>query len=130
MGYTFGMQGFSDRQYKALYTIFGGVLVSLAFYSGLLQGKQSTNTQPVVLSCKDNVLDKLSIPLESISKGIVAQAAENPATAPQGTFVGSKNSTKYYAPTCASVKRIKPENYIWFDTAQDATLQGYTPGKC
>ncbi len=123
------MQGFIDRQYKTLFAIGGGILVSVAFYSGFLQGKQSNGVEPVILSCKDNVLDKLSIPLEKISSGVVAHA-ETKASATQGKFVGSKNSTKYYAPSCAAVKRIKPENYRWFNTAEDATMQGYTPGKC
>ncbi|MDB5255191.1 MAG: hypothetical protein JWL92_567 [Candidatus Nomurabacteria bacterium] len=129
MGYTIAMQGFIDRQYKTLFVIGGGILVSVAFYSGFLQGKQSNDVEPVTLSCKDNVLDKLSIPLEKISSGVVAHA-ESKIPETKGKFVGSKNSTKYYAPSCAAVKRIKPENYQWFDTAEDATMQGYTPGKC
>ncbi|MEO5645942.1 MAG: hypothetical protein ABIO57_02635 [Candidatus Paceibacterota bacterium] len=134
------MQGFVDRHYKTLFATFGSILVVTAFYSGFLEGKQSTSAQPVTLSCKENVLDKLSIPLESLSNGVVAHAessnsstgsASAEATAHQaGKYVGSKNSTKYYLPTCAAVKRIKPANYQWFDTAEDAKIQGYTPGKC
>ncbi len=131
------MQGFIDRHYKALFATFGSILVITAFYSGFLEGKQSTTVQPVTLSCKDNVLDKLSIPLESLSKEIVAHAdssapaASAEAAAPQaGKYVGSKNSTKYYLPTCTAVKRIKPANYQWFNSTEDAKIQGYTPGKC
>jgi hypothetical protein len=123
------MQGFIDQQYKTLFAIGGGILVSVAFYSGFLQGKQSTGIEPVILSCKDNVLDKLSIPLEKISSGVLAHA-ETTAPAAKGKYVGSKNGTKYYTPSCGAVKRIKPENYQWFNTAEDATMQGYTPGKC
>jgi hypothetical protein len=123
------MQGFIDKNYKTLFTIFGAVLVGSAFYTGFLEGKQTTASQPVALLCKDNVLDKLSIPLENIANGVTAHADAEPAKT-EGNFVGSKNSTKYYAPSCAAVKRIKPANYRWFDTAEDAKIQGYTPGKC
>jgi hypothetical protein len=123
------MQGFIDRQYKTLFALGAGIFAITAFYSGFLQGKHSSTTESITLSCKDNVLDKLSIPLEKISSGVVAHAETN-APAAQGKYVGSKNGTKYYAPSCGSVKRIKPENYRWFTTAEDATMQGYTPGKC
>jgi hypothetical protein len=129
VGYTYAMQAFIDRQHKTIFIILGAVLAGTAFYSGFLQGKHSTAIAPVILSCKDNVLDKLSIPLEKISNGVVAQAADKPATT-QGKLMGSKNGTKYYVPTCSAAKRIKPENYIWFQSAEDAQLQGYTPGKC
>lgn len=41
-------------------------------------------------------------------------------------FVASVNGTKYYAATCASAARIKPENQKWFTTAADAEAAGYT----
>lgn len=110
-----------------LYAAAGGILVILAFYTGFLQGKQNTSVQAVTLACKDDVLSKLSIPLEKISNGVVAHAE---STAAQGKYVGSKNSTKYYLPSCPAAKRIKPANYQWFSSADDAQLQGYTPGKC
>lgn len=50
--------------------------------------------------------------------------------ATSGKYVGSKNGTKYYEPTCATVKRIKAENYIWFESEADAKLQGYNKGSC
>lgn len=48
----------------------------------------------------------------------------------KGNYVGSKNGTKYYTPGCPGTTRIKPENYIWFETVEDATLQGYSKGSC
>lgn len=150
MGYTVAMQGFMGRYYNVFLTISTALLVAVAFYTGFLEGKRTSNTQPVILSCKDNVLDKLSIPLENIIKPTTVSAATdstegasaNPsssettngrgATAPEaGKYVGSKNGTKYYpSVTCSSAKRIKPENYIWFSDVQEAEIQGYTQGKC
>jgi len=39
-------------------------------------------------------------------------------------YVGSKNSDKYYPPTCSYAKRIKPENVVCFQTVEEAASQG------
>lgn len=39
-------------------------------------------------------------------------------------FVGSKNSDKYYPPTCSYAKRIKPENLACFQTEAEALAEG------
>ena len=49
-------------------------------------------------------------------------------TAQSGNFVASKNSTYYYLPTCATAKRIKDENKVWFQTEQEAQGFGFTRG--
>lgn len=41
-------------------------------------------------------------------------------------FVGSKNSTKYYPPTCSHAKRVSPKNLRCFVTEGDAISAGYT----
>lgn len=132
--YTRRMEGHPGAIYKVLYSFLGVILVAVVFYTGFLEGKRTSDTQPVTLSCKDDVLDKLSIPLEKLAVPVspaVALAKEGDATTTaKGKYMGSKNGTKYYLPTCSSAKRIKPANYVWFQTAQDAEIQGYTAGKC
>lgn len=45
--------------------------------------------------------------------------------------VVSKNSDKYHYSWCSGAKRIKPENQIWFNSAQEAETKGYTlAGNC
>lgn len=44
-----------------------------------------------------------------------------------GTYVASKNGTKYYLPSCSSSKRISEKNRIWFDTRAEAENAGYSP---
>lgn len=44
-----------------------------------------------------------------------------------GTLVASKNGGKYHYPWCSGAQRIKEENKIWFDSADDARKAGYTP---
>jgi hypothetical protein len=133
------MKDFIIRYYNFVLILLIILLVGLAFYAGILQGKGS-QTGEVVFSCNDDTLAKLTVPFDAIVKAhnkinlpfddLAASATKSGATVSKGKYVGSKNGTKYYAPSCGMVKRIKPENYVWFETKEDATLQGYTPGKC
>lgn len=41
-------------------------------------------------------------------------------------YVASKNGKMYYSAGCSGVKRIKPENMIWFNTKEDAEKAGYS----
>ncbi len=42
--------------------------------------------------------------------------------------VGSKSGKKYYFPWCGTVKRIKPENQIKFNSIEEAKAAGFTAG--
>lgn len=123
------MEVFVVRHYRVLFALLLGAIVIFAFYVGMLHGRRE-GTSGVILSCTDEVLSSLKIvsPIETN----VEAAVEATATpdAPQGAFAGSKNGTKYYAPGCAGLERIKPENRVWFKSAEDATLQGYTAAAC
>src|SRR3989338_7410347 len=45
--------------------------------------------------------------------------------------VASKNSDKYHYTWCAGAKKIKEENKVWFNSAQEAESKGYTlAGNC
>lgn len=124
------MGNFLIRHYRSLFAILLIVMLFLAFLLGFLTGK-SRQAPSVVLSCSPDVLQTLTIPVASLSHNAITRegsvVAKKPST---GTFVGSKNGTKYYTPGCSGTKRINPENYVWFSTVQDAQLQGYTKGSC
>lgn len=62
--------------------------------------------------------------IESISDSTEIEA---PATADGGLLVASKNGSKYHYPWCSGAQRMKEENKIWFDSAQEAEKAGYTP---
>ena len=47
----------------------------------------------------------------------------------EGTFVASKNGTRYYYPWCTGVNRIKEGNKIWFQTKEEAEGRGLTLAK-
>lgn len=45
-----------------------------------------------------------------------------------GPVIGSKSGKKYYFPWCGTVKRIKPENQVKFESIEKAKMAGFTPG--
>ena len=42
-------------------------------------------------------------------------------------LVASKNGLKYHYPWCSGAQRMKEENKIWFDSAEEARKAGYMP---
>jgi hypothetical protein len=46
-----------------------------------------------------------------------------------GSYVASKNGTRYYFPWCGGSKQIKEENKVWFDTKEEAEKAGYSPAQ-
>lgn len=74
--------------------------------------------------------------IEQLPEGTLGAAAaiealpkkeEAPVGSTSGTYVASKNGTKYYLPSCGSSKRIKEENKVWFKTKEEAEAAGYGP---
>jgi hypothetical protein len=129
-GYTGqSMKNILHRFYYAILAVLGLVGLVGAFVLGLEEGRSLQERVPINLSCSQDVLEQLRIPVQTLANSPVS-GTKPAGKAATGKFVGSKNGTKYYTPTCSGAKRIKPENYIWFKTEDDAKLQGYTPGKC
>ena len=56
-------------------------------------------------------------------------ASANNDVSEQKVFVGSIKSNKYHYPDCTWAEKIKPENEIWFSSAEDARAHGYVPCK-
>ncbi len=46
-----------------------------------------------------------------------------------GEFLASKNSSKYHDPSCNLAQKIKPENLVKFESADEAVKRGYEPCK-
>ncbi len=138
------MQAFLTRNYRWCFLLLLLSVIGLSFYAGTLQATHAS--AGVTLSCTDEVLATLAIPsggpeagklvrpsTDSLAASATPQDTpqdETPTATPEGAFAGSKNGTKYYTPGCSGLKRIKPENIIWFVSKEDAELQGYTAAKC
>lgn len=119
----------------------GFILVGcLCFEAGLIQGVRQ-NPAPLVIEkpavttdvCRETKTQSLTTGTSQVA-GVATQGSS--LTSSQSTvsldaacrFVGSKNSTLYHLPTCASAKRIKPENRVCFTSVEDAEARGYKPG--
>lgn len=83
--------------------------------------------------------NKSPVTIESLGAGIGNLGLESPVLGPEmtqdedfpsnqgGLLVGSKNGAKYHYPWCSGALRIKEENKIWFNSAEEALQAGYTP---
>lgn len=58
-----------------------------------------------------------------------AAVGTSPIVSSIGQFVASKSGSAYHFPWCPGALRIKEENKIWFNTAEEAESQGYRPAK-
>lgn len=53
------------------------------------------------------------------------------STTTPGSFIASKNGTKYFLPWCAGALQIKDANKVWFASKEEAEKAGYKPaGNC
>jgi hypothetical protein len=132
------MASFIHKYYSILLLLFLAVIVGLSFYLGYEQGQNGEvvkGEKQIVFSCPNTVLDKQRISTVPMSSNLTSTANtdgvnDTSSIQSSGAYMGSRNGTKYYTPSCPGSKRIKPENYIWFQSAEDAMVQGYTKGSC
>ena len=102
------------------------VLVALgAFGLGRLS---AASGQPVAL----RVIYPEASPAEPLANTAAVAGASTAAPAPAagqgtGSYVASKNGTKYYLVSCSSASRIKEENKVYFASKKDAEAAGYGP---
>jgi hypothetical protein len=131
------MASFFHKYYLILFLLFLSASVEFSFLLGYQQGTNTTKpNNSIVFSCPNTILQSQEIKNLTQNTNNKESPGNNDTsdTTNQkqngGAFMGSKNGKKYYTPGCPGSKRIKPVNIIWFQTAQDATLQGYTKGSC
>lgn len=126
------MTRFVQKYYPIIFVIFILVITTLSFILGYQSGSRGSTVagnKQIVFSCPSDILDKQKISslVSSSSQAVVSDSLKEQEG---GAYMGSKNGTKYYTPGCPGSKRIKEENIIWFQSVQDATLQGYSKGSC
>lgn len=117
----------------------GFFLISgISFCFGLLQGQKMTS-KPLVIEKPMEIPQTSEVvqmgPKES-AEGAASVAAKASVTAASGAgtqtcaFVGSKNSDKFYAPTCSYAKRVKPENLVCYNSEAEALQKGKIKSDC
>lgn len=132
---------FLKNETKIVFFIGFCLISAISFQFGFLQG-QKWQSKPLIIEKGSDIA--LAPETQNGSIGEVQGASKTAQTPSQATpvssnlkagsldcaFVGSKNSDKFYLPTCSYAKRVKPENMVCFKSAQEAIGQGRTESKC
>lgn len=111
----------------------GGCIVLVAIISFNIGKINALRQIPLKISDGANIYKAVS---SNTSPTTVQKKTIGATSKPQPTdlrVVVSKNSSskKYHFSWCSGAKRIKSENQIWFNTAQEAENRGYTlAGNC
>ena len=120
--------------------IVGFCLISAISYEfGVLQG-QKWQQKPLVIEKPSDTREtdqtanqgnpEASVAIKTATAPKIAVPAQATPSTTGCAYVGSKNSDKFYLPTCSYAKRVKPENLACFKSAQEALGQGRTESKC
>lgn len=77
------------------------------------------------------ILESLKIEAKALRETtVVSPDVAGTQAQARGDFVASVNSDLFHHISCASVKRIKEENKIWFTSYDEAVADGYSPSAC
>lgn len=115
------------------------LISAISFQFGVLQG-QKWQQKPLIIEKPSEVpagqvtaQNEAPVASQTASDAKIAPdkaISATPASNTNCAYVGSKNSDKFYLPTCSYAKRVKPENLVCFKSAEQATGQGRTESKC
>ncbi len=111
------------------------LISAVSFEFGLLQG-QKWQQKPLVIEKPAQASQATSDQNQANSEAqATTQTASAKVSSPTAktsncAYVGSRNSNKFYLPTCSYAKRIKPENVVCFKSTDEALGQGRTESKC
>lgn len=100
-----------------------GIVGIGSFFLGRWSNKDSQPIYAEQTSPKDTVKFEItSQPDQKLAPENNTQKTEQGTAT--GSFLASKNGTKYYPKGCSSIDRIKPENLIGFETEAEAQASG------
>lgn len=105
---------------------------SLGFGLGMLAERQNEAEKGSGIKIAPISNSTAAVPVTALAGAAVG--AFSTSEAPQGAvgqgtmpYVGSRSGKVYYLSTCKSANRIKPENRIYFASAEAAKAAGRTP---
>lgn len=140
-GFWLKIKQFFLHHEQKIVLVVGFVLVAAISYQfGVLQG-QKWQQKPLIIekpatTPAEGETAKIE-PSESSKEGSTGSSGAPGATqAAAGgnmancAYVGSKNSDKFYVPTCSFAKRIKPENLVCYKSEQEALAKGKVKSDC
>jgi hypothetical protein len=130
---------FLKHEQKIVLIVAFCLISAVSYEFGVLQG-QKWQQKPLIIEKPANMSEEQKSPNMTNSGAYGAVQTSSPQSSAISTslsasgagcaYVGSKNSNKFYLPTCSYAKRVKPENLVCFKTAEEATGQGRTESKC
>lgn len=105
--------------YGALIVLIAAVSFGLGRLSGSENSSYLDGNLPIVLSQSASVQQAMP---SSTSPHSVADIKNE-----QGTYIGSRNGTKYHLPWCPGASQIKEANKVFFSSKAEAEEAGYAP---
>lgn len=126
-------------EYKIVIIVGFCLISAISYEFGVLQG-QKWQSKPLIIekpsdTPQQGISGQNEAPASPSKASTTTQPSKsevsiNTASKTGCAFVGSKNSDKFYLPTCSYAKRVKPENLVCFKSAEEALGQGRTESKC
>lgn len=98
-------------------------VAGVSFWLGYATRTETAQASPVEIQCP------IEAYMQNTASGTVPSPVEKGtpvAPLPSGSYVASKNGTKYYPPGCAGAKRILDANRVYFTSITAAEKAGYT----
>ena len=124
MDYKSRVKNLIEQEIGYQSALFAVLILLMVFFIGLGLGLLIRPSKPTPIIIDKNVKIGLPARQEEFSKN-----SSKSFNFTGGSFVASINGKNYYPEDCPSAKRIKEENMIWFDSAEEAEADGYTPAK-
>lgn len=90
-----------------------------SFYLGFIARSETL----ILTSGRANLVDSTQVTINAKKDDL---SVHIPQAKSSGTFVASKNGTKYYQSSCPSASRIKDANKVYFDSEEEAVADGYS----
>lgn len=120
--YFLNLINFLIKSEKKIVLFLGILTIALvSFTFGIMKGKKF-NYQPIIISLPEN--PPVIINSNDSEKNTEKELLNSDSI--KCVYVGSKNGSKYYPPTCEYAKKIKTENLRCFSSDEDAINKGYT----
>ena len=137
---------FIKNEQKIVLIVAFCLIAAISFEFGVLQGKK-WQQKPLIIEKPINMPEgqENSNQADSNASGSVLRGngsvlgvnkTSSPTTqnlTPQTSscaYVGSKNSNKFYVPTCSYAKRVKPENLVCYTSEEEALKKGKVKSDC
>ena len=121
-------------EFKIVLAVILLLIAGMSFEAGYIKGK-GQKTSPLVIEkapeCPKISLEQQNNATMESDSTLASKKVAGANSAPvqntqQCLYVGSKNSDKYYPPTCSYAKRVKPENLAFFKTEAEALAENRT----